>query len=494
MAVKISPLGVETSSLQTLISEWEKDLQVEFSNPLLTVEDNENLGHLVKVLANRENLVSQAIQQVYSAQTLNGAENLFLDEIHALNGVFREGATSGTGATVVRTNDTTVNGTILMTGSIYSATNGLQYVSTADQFVSNNVTAYELDATTTPLATYNFTVTNITNDQICSFTSTLAAGDQASREVFITGIMNELALVNPSETNISVDLPNLKLYYGLDPSGVLLGLSDTVDFNMNTTIGDRYTLVPVTAITKGFNPLNVGGITNVSPFPTGFVSVTNITKFASGTEVETDAAFSERASVVSNSPRSSTATAVRAALLNRVVGIETVIINKVINASENDRVEVTPIIIGGGDTDIAVVLEDTQPINNVYFGDIAVSVPTADGETETIRFSRGATQQLSVRIRYTTDLNTVLSDSERAAINSNLITFSEEWNIGDKIFNAQLQSAVFSGTSYGRFTSLVVETKKLEEPDTAYTIADYQAGSTELPDLLEENISYVFNI
>jgi hypothetical protein len=477
-----------------LISEWEKDLQTEFSNPLLSVEDNENLGHLVKVLANRENLVSQAIQQVYSSQTLSGAESIFLDEIHALNGTFREGATFGTGNAVVRTDDTTVNGTILITGSIYSATNSLQYVSTADHFVSSNVTAYELDASTTPLATYNFTVTNITNDQIFSFSATLAATDQASRENFITGIMNNLALVNPSETNISVDLPNLKLYYGLDTSGVLVGLSNTVDFNMDTTLGDRYTLVPVTATTAGFNPLNVGGITNVSPFPTGFVSVTNITKFASGTEIESDAAFSERASVVSNSPRSSTATAVRAALLDRVSGIETVIINKVINAAENDRVEVTPIIIGGTDLDIAVVLEDTQPINNVYFGDIAVSVPTADGETEIIKFSRGTTQQLSVRVSYTTELNTVLTDLEKDAINTNLLNFSEEWNIGDKIFNAQLQSAVFSGTTYGRFTSLVVETKKVEDPEGSYTVADYQAGATELPALLDANISYLFNI
>ena len=494
MPIKITSLGVETESLQTLIAEWEKDLQEEFSNPLLSVEDNENLGHLVKVLANRENLTSQAIQQVYSSQTLNGAENIFLDEIHALNGVFREGATASTGNTVVRTDSTTVNGTILMSGSIYSATNGLQYLSTTDQFVSSNVTAYELDATTTPLATYNYTITNIVNDQIFSFSVTLAATDQASRENFITGIMNNLALVNLSENNISVDLPSLKLYYGLDTQGELKGLLNTVNFNMDITIGDRHTLVPVTATTKGFNPLNVGGITNISPLPTGYVSVTNITKFASGTEIESDAAFTERASVVSKSPRSSTATAVRAALLDRVAGIETVIINKVINAAENDRVEVTPIIIGGNDTDIAVVLEDTQPINNIYFGDISVSVPTADGETEVIKFSRGITQQLSVRISYITETSTVLSGIEKNTINSNLINFSEEWNIGDKIFNAQLQSAVFSGTSYGRFISLTVETKKENEPDTSYTIADYQAGATELPSLTINNISYLFNI
>ncbi len=156
------------------------------------------------------------------------------------------------------------------------------------------------------------------------------------------------------------------------------------------------------------------------------------------------------------------------------------------------EVEVTPVIIGGSDYDVAVELERTQPIDNVYGGDISVVVPTADGETETIHFSRGTSQAINVRITYSTDLGTKLLGVEQTAITTNLSAFSQEWKIEDLIFNDQLKSPVFGGVPYGRFKTLKVETKKTSDPDTSYSEADYASGSTELTTLDVGDIIFNF--
>lgn len=494
MPIRLTEYGVETESLQTLIKEWEKDLQTEFANPKLTVEDNENLGHLVKVLANRENLTSQAIQQVYASQTVNGAENVFLDEMLAFRGVFREKATAGSGNVIVETSNV-INGTQIIEGSIVTTSNdsGIQYITLADQLVADNVVGYKITKEDLDIGVYNFIITNRVKNTSHTKSITLGTNSDVDKLTFLNTLKDFLQTVNIEEQNIYVDTDLIQLTYGV-VSEELIGISESVNFYLNLPVGTRYTSVPATALTKGYYPLNVDEVVSISPEPHGFQSVRNITKFSSGTEVETDAAYLERANAISNSPKSSTATAVRAALLERVAGVETVIISKVINSSENDRVEVTPIIIGGSDLEVATVLEDTQPINNVYYGDVSVTIPTADGDEEIIRFSRGQTRNLDLRVSYTTVKNTILTESEKATITSNLIAFGEEWGIGDKIFNAQLQSAAFSGVGYGRFKTLKIEIKGTDEPDTSFSEWDYQAGVTELPDLLADNINYIFTV
>lgn len=241
----------------------------------------------------------------------------------------------------------------------------------------------------------------------------------------------------------------------------------------------------------GFNPLGVGGIASISIPPLGYVSVTNLSEFSSGTDVETDAAFVERARSEVDSPRSATRTAIVAGLLANVEGVEKVKFNKTVSTG---IVTIVPVIIGGEIADIAQELYRSQPINNVYSGDIQYTVDTEDDDQEVISFSRGVQQQLSVRVRYKTTSNTELTTSEKSTASTNLLDVSESWQLGDKIFNFSLMSAVSSAASYGRFNSLVVEVKKIEEPDTSYSNLDYQADPTELPDLISDNITFVQEI
>lgn len=481
----------QRDTLADIILSIENDVRVTYNNPKFSIEDNENIGQLLKMIAGRENNIWQTIEQVYNSWNRNGAEGLFLDEIFALSGVFREKATSGSGDAVVETNSSAIDSTSVGIGTIFSGENGGQYAATSTQFVSSRVTAYRVVGNNISLATYNLSIEDLSSGQIFTQSFTLSSSTPTARLNFLNSLKTFLESVNPSETNIQLDTDNLVLYWGFDEAYELKGLEKTVKFLSTPSLGNRYSLIECVNTQTGFNPLGVSGIASISIPPLGYVSVTNLSEFSSGTDVETDAAFVERARSEVDSPRSATRSAIIAGLLANVSGIEKIKFDKTVDSG---IVTVVPIIIGGEIADIAQELYRTQPINNVYSGDIQYTVDTEDEDQEVISFSRGVQQQLSVRVRYKTTNNTELSTSEKSIATSNLLDVSESWQLGDKIFNFSLMSAVSSAVSYGRFNQLIVEVKKFEEPDSSYSNADYQAGSTELPDLISNNITFVQEI
>lgn len=491
MPIKVTNQDIQIPDLATLFSEYEKDFQTTFQKPDFRIEDDQNIGQVLKIVADRENKVNQAVLQGYQVKTLNGAEAVFLDELFALRGIFREGKTKSAGVVVVETDTSTTQASVIPKNSLVSASNGNQYKTTADTFITANNTAFKITTNNLPLKSYQFSGVNRITGIPFAFTATLAANTDAAKLTFLEGIKTNLTLINPLEPNLSIDQPSLTLRYGIDVGNVLVGLVQSVDIVANG-IGNHYTQVPVEAVNAGYFATGSNIVTSMSPTPSGFVDISNPVAFSTGKDIETDAAFIERANALQDQPRSSTAQAIRAALLREVSGVETVVIHKYINPTENDRVEVTPIIIGGDGQKIAEVLENVQPINNVFYGNQSYTVATADGDTEVIRFSRGVTQNLNVRISYTTDVSTILSQVEQDTIKQNLLNFSQEWKIGTKIFNAQLMSAVFSGVVYGRFTTLKVEVKPTTAPDTSYSSADYQSAVTELPSLLEGDIIFSY--
>ncbi|CAH9016782.1 putative baseplate J/gp47 family protein [Vibrio phage 193E37-1] len=477
----------ETPTWATIISEIEASLQQAYNNPKFTVEDNENFGQLIKTQAERENRVWEAMNQVYNVWTRNGAEGVFLDEMFALNGIFRESATSGVGDAVVQTNSSAVDSTLIVAGTLFNGNNGLQYANRNDVLVSDRVTAYKVDASSLPLDTYNLEVTNRVTGSNFTQSFTLAAGDNTSRLNFIKSLEVFLKTVNTSETNIVRDEQNLTLYYGFNTAFDLVGLSETISLFSSPSLGNRYSLVESVATKTGFHTLGSRGINAMTPVPVGYVSVTNIKPFSNGSDIETDAAFIERARDVSDNPRSATRTAIVSALLNTVEGVDKVSINKIVN---NGIVEVTPIVIGGSTEDIAKELYKRQGINNQFLGEENFTVETLDGKTENIRFTRGITTPLSLRVTYKTVSNSGLSENEQTAINTNLINLSESWQLGSLIFNFSLLAAVSGSVSTNRFSQLKVEVKRSSDPDSSYSTQDFQALPQELPDLLASGIIY----
>lgn len=478
----------ERETLSDLILSYENDVRVKYNNPKFSIEDNENIGQLLKMLAGRENNFWQTLEEVYNSWSRNGAEGAFLDEIFALSGVFREKATAGSGDSVVETSSSAIDSTSVSNGTIFSGTNGGQYAATSTQFISSRVTAYKVDGKSVSLAIYNLSIEELKTGKEFRGSFTLSDGSDTARLDFLKSLKSFLETVDTEENNIHLDESNLVLYWGFNSAYELKGLVSTVRLLSTPSLGNRYSLIECVNTQAGFNPLGKDGIGSISIPPTGYVSVTNLSEFSSGSDVETDAAFVERARSEVDSPRSATRPAILAGLLANVEGIEKLKFDKKVSQGV---VSVTPVIIGGEIQDIAEELYRTQPINNVYSGDIQFTVNTEDDSQEVISFSRGTQQQLSVRVRYKTTTNTELTSQERDTARLNLTNLSESWQLGETIFNFSLTSAVSAAVTYSRLRSLVVEVKKLSDPDSAYSSADYQADPTELPDLLTDNIQFI---
>lgn len=480
--------GFEVNSLTQNILDYQTSLQNAYNNPKISVEDNEHLGQLIKLIADRETKVWQAIQQVYQVWTRNGAEAIFLDEMFALNGIFRNAATSGVGDAVVQVDNTTLNTTEVIAGTLFNGENGVKYATKDTQLISSRVAAYRVEGANVGLDTYNLTLTNNVTGEVFSSSHTLSSPSDSARLVFLQGLKTSFDRLNTSEDYSYIDEENLIFYYGFDAAYQSRGLKEDIQLLSTPTLGNRYALIEATGTTTGFNPLGVGEIATMTPLPDGYVSVTNLTQFSDGTNVETDAAFVERARTVTDSPLSSTRAAVIAGVLSNVQGVQRILIDKQVN---NGVVEVTPIIIGGSTEDIAKELYRTQPIDNQYLGSESFQVDTEDESTEVIRFSRGTSQQLSVRVTYSTVNSTPLNESEISQAKSSLLDTSESWDLGRKIFNFSLLSSVSNSVGNNRFSTLLVEIKKEQEPDTSYTSNDYIPSIDELPDLVENNIEFV---
>jgi hypothetical protein len=490
MANGLTESGFVLESLSQNISDLVTELQTAFNNNNISAEDNARLGQMIKVLASRETKVWQALAQVYDVWTLNGCEASFLDEIFALNGVFRESATSGVGNAIVAVDNTSVNSTAITAGTEFTGSNSVTYTNTSDVLVSENVTAYKINANNVGLSVYTLSVVNLITNEVFSSTFTLSASTPTARLTFIQSIKTFLEGINESEVNLYIDDTNLILYYGFDSSYSLKGLEQNISLNMTPTLGTRYVEVECTAATKGYHPLYVGEITSMTPTVTGYISVTNIESFSSGSDVETDPAFIERAKSVTDSPRSSTRPAIKAGLLTNVSDIDRVYLRKTVTGGV---VDLTWIVVGGETEAIANELYRTQSIETSYSGTESYDVDTDDGDTETIKFTRGTEKEISIRVTYSTKKGTSLTDIEKDNINTELTTLAEDWDLGGTvIFNGQLQAAVYNGvSSSSRFSAILVELKGATEDDTVYTSEDYTAADNIYPTLVSSNINFI---
>lgn len=481
--------GWSRSNLTELLAETEKDLQDAYQNPNISLEDDGNLGVLVKTLVNRENKVWQALEAADNARTMNGAEGEFLDEIYAKQGIFREGKTAGNGNAIVITGKNAVDFTVIPVGSLFSADNGAQYVLEDEYLVFEYVIAYRLEGDELEnLGNYAFDMIDRVTGIRTQFSVTLNNLSDSSKLIFMRSLRDNLATALPDEEYLILDEDNLILRFGLNTFDVPIGLSHTLTFRMNNTIGKRYTEVPVKCTTKGYLPLLQGGITGMSPPIDGLEGATNNTTFFSGTDIETDAAFISRVRRSTNTATSATRDAIVAAVLRNVPEVRDMQIKKEVVGGV---VNIYPVVIGGTDAEIAKAIYDSQGIDCNMLGSFSYPISTADGDSEIIRFSRGVDKPLSVRVRFVTVDGTPLSTSEKQSATDSLVNLGSSWGIGDTIFNAQFSAAIFGTIAFNRFKQLIVETKDKSFPPESFNSDNVECNFTELATLISEDIQFV---
>ncbi len=456
------------------------------------VDDNSRSGLLIKNDANSQSKVWQALESVYYSQTKAGAEGNFLDERYSYLGVKRRGATKGVGGVLVEVDSSSADVSEIVAGSLCTGTNGITYSTTTLSLVRDNLKAYKISDQTLSAGSYDFEV-NTSSNGIHTTTAVLASNSLTDRVTFFNELKVFFDVAFPTQTNkilVNTVDGESALYVGFDLIGggyIAEGMDSVFSLTFaSTVIGNRFVEVQAEATEAGYNPLEKESITTLLPTPAGFVSVSNLEPFNSGQNVETDAEFSVKGEARSDTPRSSTKTAIVGAMLG-VDGVISFVLNK---SLVDDYVVLTPVVIGGTDTDIATELERTQPANNHYSGTTSVTVTTKDGIPEEIRFTRASEINRNVRVSYSPVNGRALSATEIATIKTNIFEAGKNNYIGGRVFNGQLEGTVFS-TNPNRFLSLTVETKFTTDPDSSYSTVDFTPNPHQLTVMAINDIEVV---
>jgi hypothetical protein len=216
--------------------------------------------------------------------------------------------------------------------------------------------------------------------------------------------------------------PGTKIY-----AGMLAATSQDIMFETiaDGEIADDGT-VQITA--KCIDPGIVGNvpaesITTIKTPVTGVYSVTNNAPSSGGRGIETDAELRERYSGLPAATGSS-AEAIRAALMN-VAHTQTVRVfeNDGNAPDENGLPEksIEAVILGGDDTEIAMVLLDKKPAGIQLFGSESVNILDSQGQMKTMRFSRP--DNIDVYCIYVVEINDQWSNDYIDFIKRNAVRY-----------------------------------------------------------------------
>lgn len=500
MAYGLNSYGFDRPTLADIISDTKDTFTETFVGQNINVAENSVLDKIITIFADRESTLWELQEDIYYSQTLAGAENIYLDDILSKRGVFRNAATAASGNIQV-TLSSLASYTDNYSAGNFSILNDT-FTNTEDFTVAGNIFAHKITNTNiTANTTYTFTILNTTTEATASITAsttTTIVGSTALNTFYQT--IKDFIVDNTIESNddlIQIDTTNGVLYIGYDTNYNLSGLNTLVDFKTTPVIGQRTIQIEMKANDVGYNPIYAGAVTSISPEPTGYISVTNISDFSSGSDVESDSEYRARADSTSVSGAAATRSAIISGLLD-VDGVQKVKLYP--NPTSSTSVEGVPayqmmiVVYGGTTAAIAQAIYDLVGVNIQTYGTTGYTITTEDSDTQVIYHTKASEKQLSVRVTYTTSNNRALSDTEKDAIISGITTLADEFTISSTVYNFQLTTAVSSSVSSSRFLSLIVETKDKDAPDTAYTVSNVVPAYTELCSISSDNITFVQSI
>lgn len=480
MSYGLTSYGLDTPNL----SEWLEEYNTLARNTYgtdINLSDSSMVSKFFGIFAYQDIKIWNVLQATYSSQTLTGAEGIYLDEVLGRRGVFRKAATYSKGYATIKTGSA-ADWSLTVDSSYTFVTNkDNQYKPTKTQTLSDRVSAYSISKTeaVTSGTSLIFYIENVNTGLVVSQTFTTSATS------FLTDLQAffKANLSVADQSLVIIDDNALYVGYVATDDVVEFGLYNPTKIYCSKNVGTKYSDIYMQAVETGKIETLTGDIVSMTPTITfGYLGVTNFSDFDFGSEIETDAEYRDRF----NTEVDEAVAATRGAIYKSVMDLTEV--NKVKiydNPTSTDTAQAkafsfNTVVIGGAGADIAQAIYSTKPINTLTDGTTSIIVDTEDGSTENIKFTYGAQVPYTIKIVYTTVNGTILSSDEISAINNNIIALSANFGIGGQLFNAQLQSAIFSAIGFSRLSNLIVYTKKTSESDTAYTTNNIVSAFNEL--------------
>jgi uncharacterized phage protein gp47/JayE len=435
MAFGLTDAGFELKRLADIKAEIESKLRAELGSAINLLPESV-FGQLVSIFSERESLVWELAEDVYNSAYPDTASGASLDNVVALTGITRQGATKS------KVLGVRLFGTA---GTLVPATTGLS--------VDGNPTAkFETDAAVTLVAGTD-EVQNIAFDAVPTAgtwrlnwrgvdTSSLAfnanaAAIQAALQalpfgsgITVSGTYGGGFVVTFAGASGKQEQPLIVV----DSNTLVNGVTPVVITITETTPGVNQGVVDVTAIDTGPTQANAGTLTVIDTPVSGLNSVINLVDAVPGRNVETDAELRLRRARTLQVAGKATVDAIRSALLD-LEGVTDVIVFE--NDTEIDDPDGRPpksfeaIVNGGEDQEIFDKIWDTKPAGIRTVGSEVGTITDSQGQTHQVKFSRPT--DVNIWLEVDLSVNSEFPVNGLAASEQALVDMGNSFGIGKDV-------------------------------------------------------------
>lgn len=497
---KVTSYGYERKTLSSILTSMKERLRSKLGNDW-NVETGSIEDQFISVFAEELDQAEQGVEGVVAAQTIEGAEGVFLDDVLSQRGVFRKGKTAGGGAAIIFTKASFgMNRTLSKDSYSVTALNNVVYNFESDVTIENYMSCFKLQASQLQVGfNYTFQVYNTNSTKTTQFTwEVISDSDRDNMLRALVVFFNDNITDQPYPTYYRAT--NRTLYCGFDPNTNLPSPfpDSTLYVSATPYTGSVGTKVYLKANVVGYKPLSANGLVNVIPSYSGYDSIVNYTDLNSGTEVQTDVEYLYSASSIENDSIAGTPNALKGALL-AIEGVvdaevfENPSANYIYDVSNNkvcDPYKYHIVVLGGEDQDIAQVIYDKAYGNTQQNGNTVVNARNYKDQSVAVRFTRAGRFNIAVDIKYKTKDNTPLNDTEKTVISNKLSEIVDTFSIGDVVSVNMLEAITYQAASFSRLKQVVLTIKDLTASGSSFTNQDLTADFYEKPNLDASNVTF----
>ena len=397
--------------------------------PVNTAPDSAT-GQIIGIFAAALDDVQESLQDVYDAMYPATAEGVSLDSAVSFVGLERIGASATTVAAVAYGAEST-----LLPAGVLSRAGGKQYATAADTVITR---ANALDVEITVSTVTNSTAYQIiAGGQLAQFTSDASAtGAEIASGLAAAFTSDFLAVATGDKLRVT----------GADKQ---TGFTLTVGAGL--TITKLGSPVAFTCLDLGANAVPVGALSTIDSPVLGWDALSNLIAGTTGRNVETDAELRVRHVAGVRGTGSATVKAMRARILADIPEVIAAFVYENRTALTVDSLpphSVEVIVVGGSDADVRSKVWEVKPAGIETYGSIVGAVVDDNGDSQTVKFSRAATQYAWVRVTVT-QLNTEepLSASVVQSIKDAVMSYGSGLSVGDDIITQRMYGPIYAGTT-----------------------------------------------
>jgi len=453
----------------------------ELIHPDISTQDNEFLGHMNNILAEREALIQELIQAVYDSANILKAEGKNLDDLATLRKVTR--ASSGFSSTN-RQQFTGKNGTIIPAGSVL--TNPI----TEDKFTNPARIIIDTSSSVSILLDVKQIIDNQDYEiKINTTTYSYLSGVGDDKSDIVNGFNSVINSDVNREWDSSIEGSKLRVI--------------ARDYNVPMTItpisyigADEVTVEAfISASEEGEVVAPPNTITILDAPPIGFISTSNVVSLNLGRSEESDEELRLRIQNNRGSESTGTIPSITSSILNNVDGVLSVSIIE--NETHLTDAEGRPphsfeaVVVGGVNSDVAQELWRTKPASISTYGNTTVATTDSNGNLRDIHFTRPTVVNLAVNItyeRYDEEAFPLLGED---LIQEAVVEYINSLDLGNDVIPSRVSGIIYSKVT--GIDEIVVEVQAIGSPTDTPAVGNWQSNrlpisTTEFVNITESDV------